>query len=279
MKKISLLIVAVLLAVQSALVSGCSEKNDAAKDQRLSGAEAQWAEGITLEDYLEKVPYIFTGVCTEVRTGKPSGEVSLSVGKVIRGSGCEGTVILRGLSESAFSAGREYLVFAGRSTSVFLGYDYYAVETIICDAGTGVYEGSISGNTRNFAESCSYAEKYIKDHPYTGSDELAHDYCRSDDVLDVYDFSTDVFIGKITGIALNVTGFSTTYTVECKKRLKGGGSGNVLVTAFKDSLTEGSEYLFLLTGEENGTAFVVSSKRSVFPTDSEEYVRITSLAS
>ena len=73
MKKISLLIVAVLLAVQSALVSGCSEKNDAAKDQRLSGAEAQWAEGITLEDYLEKVPYIFTGVCTEVRTGKPSG--------------------------------------------------------------------------------------------------------------------------------------------------------------------------------------------------------------
>ena len=234
-----------------------------------SGVQAQW-EKTTFDEYLERTPYIFSGVCTDVRPGNPSGEVSLAVGRVYRGSIPDETVIIRGLSETAFSVGNEYLVFAGKATSVFLGYEYFGAETIVCDKGTGVYEGSIFGHNMNYAQSCRYVEEYVKNHVWTGTDLTENDYCRSENVADVFDYSTNVIVGKVTGIFLNVSDHSTCYTVTCERRLKGDCPDSLTVAAFKNSLTEDGEYVFLLTGENGSLTYTVSSKNSVFSPDSQE---------
>ncbi len=258
----------ILLFVMVLVLSGCSANMASANANADTNAQNKVEAdlvSLTLEQYAERTPYIFSGTCISVKDlHLDQAEVQFKVDKVYQGEP-EGTeLILRSIDKTPFRRGGKYLIFATKYTSVFVGYDYYVVDALICDGASGIFADAVSGRKYSFSEACSLVEAQVREHGYTGVYELKGDYCRSDDLKDICDYSTHIITAKITGIVIDIADDRNTYSVDIIETLKGDTKGIDWIVASK-GLEIGKEYLMLMTKPDDHSRFlVVDSSKSVF---------------
>ena len=221
---------------------------------------------------VESTPYIFTGTCTEVKEiGYGGAEITFKYDKVYQGNIENETVILRSMYAEPFENGRNYLIFAIKSTSVFAGYEYYSVEALYCDGTLGSYADFISDATGTLNDVCRQLEECLTNHKYTGDYAVEGEYCKSEDISEIYDYSSDVLLVTVTGVFANESEDRTVYEFTTDKAYKGGIDEINKVVAEKNSLENGKQYILLLVKADDDSLFyVISSKNSVILPDSDD---------
>ncbi len=232
--------------------------------------EVDWAE-TTLEECIDKAPVILYGSCEKVDYRRNGGvELVLNVQSCLRGD-CSGSVTLRAMMGASFAPGQEYLIFAQKEASVFDESEFYAVNQYISDYHRGTYEGCISSEEKLSVKSAlKYTKKYVKKHPYTGDDVIIGDYCRSENLQEIFDWSSCVLSAKITGIFYDFAEDRTTYTIEPLMQLKGTVPENCHVVAKKNSMQPGEVYWLMLSKpDEHSLILTISSPYSVLVPGSE----------
>ena len=176
----------------------------------------------------------------------------------------------------------KYLVFCNGSGSVFEGK-----QTILSSSdavsqgpyGLNVQSGLMGTEGKTYDDVVLAVEMVIaSDQSNTASGGQA-DFCASDDLREIYDFSNTVVVAVPTAISFNGVGDRTTYECSVERTLKGEQFETILVTAMKDSLELGQSVLLLLTQHDAGSrAMVISSQNSVYPADSDEARQILSFS-
>ena len=74
----------------------------------------------------------------------------------------------------------------------------------MCDNDDGLYhEGIVNLNLSTLDNVRDYVKHYITDHPTDNEVPFNNDYCRSDDLREVYDYASAVIVAKIIGITDN----------------------------------------------------------------------------
>ena len=95
---------------------------------------------------------------------------------------------------------------------------------------------------------------------------------------EIYDYASVVISVRITGIMDNTVADRTSYTFEVKDVLKGTVNGEQWVTAFKDSMTVGEEYILLLDKpEETSVFYIMCSPRSILAASGSDAELVWSL--
>ena len=275
MKKCFIIVLAIALILFSAcgrIAKGERQKTNAdIKQQQI--AEASWA-GWSIDQTIDSIPYVFLGRCLSLSDDSYSvqPQVEFKIEKVYQGKISEEKIIAKVISQDSFEEGESYLLFASAFASVFSGEDpNFLIEAVIGEKNTGVYAGSIAGLSFNsLAEVLNYVEEYTANHPYKGSTAVKGDYCRSSDLREIFDYSSNVFIAEITGVINNSASDRTSYSFRVIDEIKGSVKDEQYVIAFKDSMQVGGKYLLLLQKpDETSIFFVVDSLYSIFPANSE----------
>ena len=137
---------------------------------------------------------------------------------------------------------------------------------------TGTYSGSIAEYSfKSLSDAVEYAATYASEHTYEGSTAVHGDYCRSSDLKEIYEFSSNVIEAEITGIVDDSIPDRTSYSFKVIEEIKGTARDEQWVAAFKDSMKTGERYVLLLTKPgETSAFFVVDSLHSVIPENTPE---------
>lgn len=242
--------------------------------------ESEWA-GWTLDQYLEGSSCIFYGKCTGKTAGdRGSSELRFDIERVYKGVYDPEVERFCSILREPFKEGVYYLIFCGRDASVYTGTDCYGISTVIFETDTGLYhEGVFDLKEKDMNEVLATAESYASQHPAADQIVINNDYCRSDDLREIYDYASTVAVMKITGIADITAQDRTAYTFEVKELLKGSVKGEQWVIAFKDSMAVGEEYLLLLDKpEDTSVFFIMCSARSVLAASGAEAETVRSFS-
>lgn len=275
MKRIVLIVVA---AAMTALCVGCASEEEGRQALSDNGKTYVSSEGTLKEDTsftncIDAAPVIFKGVCVEssLNEERLSADLSVRVAKVFRGDIHEDDVLFVRADDTSFAKDEEYLFMTIPMASVYEDIElYYQADSVFPMKEGGSYEGylkDIKGLSND--ELSAKLEEYVSNNEYMGEYNMLGSYCKSDNVNEVFDFSDCVVRVKVKSVFLDSIPDRTSYVCTVLESVKGKASGEINVTAFKNSLEEGKEYLLLLMGsEENG--YTMSSKISVLDVDSEQ---------
>lgn len=243
----------------------------------------QW-EAMTLDQTIDASSCIFYGKCVGKSSNSPLGTARLTfeIEKVYKGSYDPQVRVFGSLLSNPFVEGGEYLLFCGRDASVYSGEDSYGISRVICDTTDGLYhDGVFDMKLSDLSSVCAYVEAYTAEHPSDNAVPISGDYCRSEDLKEIYDYASTVAVVKITGIRNDLGLFAddrTSYTFETKDVLKGTVKKEEWVVAFKDSMNVGEEYLLLMDKPDDTSAFfIMCSPKSVIPAASEDAEYIYSI--
>ena len=262
------------------LISGCGTitSSDYPKTNKTDTkqhiiTEASWA-GWDIDQTIDNTPYIFYGTCITLLDDSNSIQplVEFKIEKVYQGLIPDAIIRARVISQNSFEAGKSYLLFANAFASVFSDEAFgLLVEACIGEKNIGVYADSVADYSfGSLAEALNYVEEYTAKHPYRGSTVVLGDYCRSSDLRQIFDYSSNVFVAEITGVNNNSVSDRTSYSFQIIDEIKGSVKDEQYVIAFKDSMSVGGEYVLLLQKpDETAFSFVVDSLNSVLPVNSE----------
>ena len=243
--------------------------------QEMRSAEASWA-GWNLDQYLEVTDNVFLGTCTDIKD-TASGRLILSfqVQKNIKGVIDQEVEEFWTLPEIDYKTGQQYLVFCGRESSVFRDKDIYGISVVVFEKdGKLIHEGIFNLEQSDLNEVVQYVEAYAASHPEEEDKEIPRSYIDSDDLDEIYDFSSCVMTVEITGVVDDTQADRTIYSFSPIEVLKGEIKNEDWIVTFKDSMEEGGQYLvFLSAGGEYSRLFISSAKKSVFDIHSDEAKR------
>ncbi|MBR5714659.1 MAG: hypothetical protein IKX58_07735 [Clostridia bacterium] len=275
MKRTVLIVVTAAMAV---LCVGCaSEKEDrrALSDdvKTYVSGEGSLKADASFTCCIDAAPVIFKGVCVESNLNEErlAADLSVRVAKVFRGNIHEDDVLFVRADDISFVKDEEYLFMTIPMASVYEDIElYYQADSVFPMTEGGSYEGylkDISGLSND--ELTAKLEEYVSENEYRGEYNMLGSYCKSDDVNEVFDFSDCVVKVKVKSVFLDSISDRTTYVCTVLESVKGKASEEINVTAFKNSLEDGKEYLLLLMGSEE-SGYTMSSKISVLDADSEQ---------
>ncbi len=254
-----------------------SEKGTIRTDAGKMTMETQYL-GWTIDQYIEESPNIFIGTCTSVSVrekGIHVGEMTFEITKVLKGSYDESVTRFEALSAAPYLAGREYMLFCGKDADVYQDCVSYGISTQIYERGSGptlTAEGVFGLQLKTMDEAVSYVEEYVATHVMKPLPEITGDYCHSDDVFEIYEYSDFVFLVEVTEEEQPWLAYDRTpYHFDVKEELKGHLTFEEYVVAFRDSMEVGKTYLLLLRKPDEGSVFFsMSSPKSVLPEESAE---------
>ena len=243
-------------------------------------SDAQWA-GWTIDQTIDNSPYVFCGKCLSLPNDPSTVQplVEFKVEKAFQGQISEEIIKCKVIGQNSFNAGESYLLFAHPSASVFSDISFQLfIDAVIGENISGAYKGCITGlDFGSLNEAMNYVEEYISEHPYSGSNSMLGDYCRSSDLREIFDYSSNVFVAEITGVMNNSFSDRTWYSFRIIDEIKGSVKDEQHIVAFKDSMETGEKYLLLLQKpDETSISFVVDSLNSILPADSEEAQEVLS---
>ena len=269
---------------------GCACSNQDAEDNTnlldesktnrpISGIDVQWS-GWTIEQFVDSSSCVFYGKCISKTESTIRQELTFEIEEVYKGKYDPLVSEFTALKSITFNVGNHYLLFCGLDASVYSGEDHYGISTAVCDDDYGLYhEGIFNLNLSSLEEVREYVYHYIADHPTDNKVPVNNDYCRSDDLRDIYDYASTVIVAKILGITDDSNTDRTSYSFEVKEILKGDTDGELWITAFKDSLKIGEDYILLLDKPEKTSVFFkMCSRKSIIPVMSEEAALIRSFS-
>ena len=194
------------------------------------------------------------------------------VDKVYRGDINAGDEInVMAIDFGAYGVGGSYILMTIPQASVFSGKElYYQADTTIglingmCDCILPDVNGTGRGETEERIEA------YIAGHPYTGETAVLYEYCTSDDLLEIAEYSDQVALVSADGIFVN-EGDRTVYNCTVGTCFKGQASGKIRVIAFKNGMEIGEKYLVLVSNASSDQPlYIMSSQRSLLRADSPE---------
>ena len=245
-----------------------------------SGSSASYAPW-TIEDFIDNYPYVLEGVPVK----GDAGEEQLEIRRVYQGDiAADSVVSFRyqgAVSFPAPAAGDDrFLIFAEPAASVFENAFYFRLGAVIYPLGD-----SINANHMLGLEGCSYDDviekvtAYTASHPYSRAVYTAGDFCPSDDIREIFDFSSAVIEAVPQVVLIDTVPDRTTYICQVKDVLKGEDMETATVLTAKHAMKPGEAYLLLLTtpGPDSST-FIIAAQNSVFPADSGEAAQIRSFA-
>lgn len=276
----TLIVLLLLLSRFGVAVKGSADIDDSGDTSVKDAAfEPQWA-GWTLDRFLEESSCVFYGKCTGKATGNNGGtELRFDIEEVYKGAYDPEVELFYSIFPEPFKEGNYYLLFCGRDASVYSRKDCYGISTVVCESDNGLYhEGIFDFNEKDMDGVLAVAKAYAANHPDTKDIVINNDYCRSDDLKEIYDYASVVISVRITGIVDNTAADRTSYTFEVKDVLKGTVNGEQWVTAFKDSMTVGEEYILLLDKpEETSVFYIMCSPRSILAASGSDAELVWSL--
>ncbi len=239
-------------------------------------------EGWTIEQYIENSQNIFWGTCTNITERKDNhvGVIGFQIKRVLKGDyDPEFSDFMTSYSE-AFTLGQEYLIFCNKEASVFSGSDFYGISLVLFDQNGKLVNEAIQELTaKTVLEVNDYIGRYMNLHPATDDGRIRYgDYCRSENLIEIYNYSSYALLLKITDILDNQLDDRTTYSFSVSAEYKGHVKDEEWLIAQKDSLHVGEEYLLLLN-KPDATAlfFIPSSRSSIYAADSAEVLTIATL--
>ncbi len=280
----AVLLIAVIgvFAVSGLFKAGVPESSvDTSKAKnRETAASPQWA-GWTIDQYIENSSCIFIGKCTEIKS-KENGSAKLrfDIQTVLKGTYDPDVRDFVTAYSYPFAKQKDYLIFCGRDASVYSGEDTYGISAVLYDTQDGLaHEGVFDLELENVSSVCGYIADYLEKHPSDGAVPVRNDYCRSEDLREIFDFASTVMVARITGVLDDSMEGRTSYSFEVKNVLKGSVNNEEWVLAFKQSMTVGEEYLLLLAKpDEQSVFFTMCSPKSILQADSEDAQAVLSLA-
>ena len=247
---------------------------------RETAASPQWA-GWTIDQYIENSSCIFIGKCTEIKQ-KENGSAKLrfDIRTVLKGTYDPDVRDFVTAYSYPFAKQKEYLIFCGRDASVYSGEDTYGISAVLYDTQDGLaHEGVFDLKLENVSSVCGYIADYLEKHPSDNVVPIRNDYCRSEDLREIFDFASTVMVARITGVLDDTMEGRTSYSFEVKNVLKGSVNNEEWVLAFKQSMTVGEEYLLLLAKpDEQSVFFTMCSPKSILRADSEDAQAVFSIA-
>ena len=281
-------LLAVVLSMQMLFLVSCVSDqasgeiaSESSKDQESAVRQTQKVEfesmGWTMDQYIEASANVFLGICTQKQNGMPSDILQFKVLENYKGEidpSVTDFLVLHS-EEGQIQEDVKLLVCCGREGSVFADNDVYGVSVCFFEKdGKLISNSPVQSQWENLESLSRYVENYVKEHPGNNANHILMDYCRSEDIGEIYEASDAVFSVKITGIMDGTMPDRTSYSFEVEDVIKGEYKGEEWVIALKDSMTVGEEYLILVNQPENSRYCIISSKKSVIKPDSEESVKI-----
>ena len=291
MKSVRLFIFLCIAILSVTCMSGCnvgtaevteysfSETTDNHEGSDLSRevfAEAEWT-GWNLEQFIQNSTNVFLGKCSYQETGSgPSGtntvNLRFSIEENLKGIIDTEVKSFRAIPDISYQEGCEYLVFCGRDASVFSGQDIYGISAVVWENnGILIHEGIYNfPEAQNLRGVVDIVRKHVSDFPDDNENAVNNDYCRSDDLQKVYEFSDCVMTLEVTDIFENQED-RTSYFFKPISIIKGQYYNEEWLITLKDAMKTGEKYLVFLTKPAQGSRyFIISSRNSVFELDSEK---------
>lgn len=213
-----------------------------------------------------------------------TGAYAVTTDEILLGNDLPENFIIRNISSSdlILEEGECYVVFLGRSSSVFYDEDRYYIDcrTFMLLNDDGFIEKTMSQGSETDIGIYSLSElrQYFSDNNLHAKANEGIKYTTSSDIKDVVNESEYVLEVKIKEIQIDFVPDRTTYTVEIINKYKymneitPDGIGNLTITVPKSLCAVGNNYVVLVNSLGSGSgSFVVSSRKlSVFPADSPE---------
>lgn len=269
MKKLFIVFLILML-----LLSACSAQRKDPVPQTTFSSVSRTA--LNLEQTIEMFPYIFEGTPLTSEPYPASDTdvlMDVLVEKSYIGNLEEGTTIrFRTMDPALFPIGEKRLIFAEAAGSVFADLFYLYSSTAIYPVADSVNTGMIYGaEGKTYEEVIREVEEYVKKHQRTAETTIEGDYCKSNDLQEIYDFSLLAAEVIPQTILIDEVADRTTYICEVTDVLKGDDIETITVTVPKRAMELDASYILLLSKPSaDSGVYVISAQRSVFLADSEE---------
>ena len=265
------------------LLAGCGARSSAGKENSNTVTDTELIRYPTSLDLLiSDAPNIYYGTCIEksVDTETNTAKMAFKIADIYRGSFDGSITEFRSIDHSGIEKGRNCIIFCWERASVFDQTDFYTVGTVIYDKNGTIFCNTASDcSFRNMEEARKYVSTYALEHPFTGDAAVLGDYCRSEDLNDIFEYSSNVFTAEITGDLGDPAPDRTAYGYKLLSNLKGKIDNEQWIVAMNGSMEVGKKYLLLLSNNGGGSSFfVITSVRSVLPLDSDDAKYVLSLA-
>lgn len=253
-------------------VETARDRTDALSEQAEVLIQGLKEPGLTVDKLISYAPYIFEGICLSVTSRAERGtELKVQIQKDYSGRLKESeTVIVRILDGALVQKDSSYLFFTGACASVYERIPvYYHAYAMVNSQGKALGEDYYGLNSFSKGELESHITKALGNPELQANWQVILEYCLSEDPKDIYEFSTHALVGKVEGIEINAFYDRTSYHVSVEEELKGKAQDKIVVVGFKDSLTVGESYLFLLSGVDKPGSFTytLAGINAVFPPD------------
>lgn len=238
----------------------------------------------TLEDFLQNMPFAFEGTALSSKpypSNKNDALIEVRVDKVYQGSIKENTtVLIRTSIPDLFPVGEMRFVFAEPVSSVFDGLEYYRANTVIYPIKDKVNASSIVGlENFSYSDIIERVEKYVDSHPYNKEVIIEGKFCDSDDLKEIYDFSSEVLEVIPREVLIDEVPDRTAYNCEVVSLIKGESIDIATVLVQKNAMNLNENYILLLTRPSpDSDVYIISAQHSVIPAQSDEARFIRSLA-
>ena len=240
-----------------------------------TGQEGLW-EGWNLQQQLELRSNVFRGTCTGINVSADGTlTASFDVKENFKGVIDPEVEVedFQAYAAFGYKIGQQYLVFCDRRNSVFWDEDIYVISGAVNEEEGKLIRGDwiLDLERSEIDKTAEYIEAYAASHSEDDVTEPPRTYIDSENLDEIYAFSSCVMTVEITGIANNTISDRTWYYFSPVKVLKGETKNMDWIVSFKDSMETGGQYLVFLTRPgEYSRLFVVSAKKSVFDIHSEE---------
>ena len=276
----------VFLSVLLIALPSCAGRNTAASPQNGTNnadpSDVQTSSvRVPFDRIIEDMPVILSGTCTGVSYNDEysTAVLSFDIQNVYQGEYDPGITEFRAISSDIFSAGKEYVLFCRQYASVFEQKDFYSVGiTVYEDGGRVVCERASDLSFASMEAVRAHISDYAAKHPFAGDASVTGDYCRSEDLREIFEYSSNVLAADIKAVVSDDSPGRTVYSFDLVESLKGEVKGETMVVALKGSMEVGKRYLLLLSQPDPGAEFfVVSSPLSVLADGSEDAGFIRSL--
>lgn len=312
MKRTIIMMILLLIVIS---IMGCSEDGKASSQQQdNSFIESEHdekviqSEGIevylSLEEAIDKSYCVVKAKLNSINEGKIHREYDFTLEETIIGSmneaqfivvepytdyTVENTPIIYSTDKTEYEAGREYILVLSILSSVYYERDLYMIR------GDIFIELDSAGN---IAEYRRYHEK--EESPYKTAKEFSNHarsvtddskerlaggfpFTRSSEIPDIVDASQYIVKAVVKGIHIEAPHINRdTYLCTVTETLRGSTDDEILIVLFKDTVSIGKGYLFLLNKDnEYSLIYALSSVNSVVDLEKDKSVveEITTLIS
>lgn len=280
MKKTMIFLLALFFI--ASLVACSTQENKYENRKGISSSSSSSRKRMSIEEVIESSPYIFEATIlsnTILDGGDRGAEIRVQIEQEYY---CDlqrnDVVTIRSMYPDLFPEGEKRLIFAEPAASVFDESFYYISGIALYEVGETVNKGVLSCfDNMSYEEIIQTVESYAKEHAFEKEINIEGNFCSSDDLMEIYDFSLLAAEVIPQTILIDEVADRTTYICEVTDVIKGECMETMTVTVPKHAMELGASYVLLLTkpGPDSGV-YTISAQRSVFPADSEEAEMIRS---